>query len=576
MAASVAIAQPLYAPDAFTAQGLCLRGEKAFSDFEPWHRLNQAIAEVFYPERADFTITRTPGLEQYINLMDGEPTLMRRDLANQLGAMLRRRGAPWFETKAFPRKLNKIDRVKKWCESATQVIRDIIYSAKANFSEAMAQSDNDYVAFGASVLSHSYLYEEGRATGLIFKCLHLRDCAWYGNHNGVVDEMYERIKLSLAQLVQKFGWDALPQELKDKHKNNPQEIATIMRCVLPVERYEPVRGRAPPRARYASIYLHAETKHEFTPPTGERAFFRTWPYLVRRWMTVSGERFGRSPCTSVALADARMLQSVALAIIESLEKLVNPPLLVPDEGVTEISIRASGMTTFDPEMLEATNGRPPITALEVGRPDYGMEFAAERRLFLGRAFFQNLLKLPPLDSGKMTATEVNERIEEYVRAAAPIFEPMEAENGLLMDAVFERALDADGPANPWGAFEEGPDELAGAQVRFEFETPLSIAFRKLRAEKARAVNAYLMERVQTRPEIVDLIDHDELDRAALEGIGEATWLVDQAVVEERRQQKAMAAAAADAANAALAAQGAPQGGGKRLPAILPPDPLAAA
>lgn len=574
MAAAVAIKEPIYAPGAYQASDICERGAKAFQDFQTWHMLNQAIAEVFYPERADFTLTRTPGLEQYINLMDGEPTLMRRDLANQLGAMLRRRGAPWFEAKAFPRKLNKVDRVKKWCEGATQTMRDVIYAPRANFSEAMAQSDNDYVAFGASVVAHTYLYEDGRATGLIFKCLHLRDCAWYENQNGVVDEMYERIKLTLSQLVEKFGWDALPRELKDKHKNNSKEEVTILRCVLPVEKYSPARGKAPGRARYASIYVHEDTKHEFVPPTGERAFFRTWPYLVRRWMTVSGERFGRSPATSVALADARMLQSVALAIIESLEKLVNPPLLAPDEGVSEIAIRAGGMMTFDPEMLEATNGRPPITALEVGRPDYGMEFAAERRMFLGRAFFQNLLKLPPLDSGKMTATEVNERIEEYVRAAAPIFEPMEAENGALMEAVFERALDADGPANPWGAFEEGPDELAGAQVRFEFETPLSIAFRKLRSERARAVNAYIMERMQTRPEIVDLIDHDELDRAALEGIGEATWLVDQKEVDERRQQKALAAAAADMANAALQAQQ-PTGGGKKLPAIMPPDPLAA-
>lgn len=582
MAALVADTGPRYAPDAYSAHDLCERGERAFRDFATVHMLWQAIAEVFYPERADFTTMRTPGLEHYIAIMDSEPVLMRRDLANQLGAMLRRRGAPWFETKAYPRKLNKIDRVKKWCEHATETLRDIIYAPRANFSEAMAQSDNDYVAFGTSVVSHSYLYNDRtkRPEGLLFKCLHPRDCAWYENKNGAIDEMYERIKISLAQLVEKFGWDALNKELKDRFAVNRNEEITILRCVLPIDRYQATRGgaldrRYNARAKYASIYVHPETKHELVPPDGDRAFFRTWPYLVRRWMKVSGERWGRSPCTSVALADARMLQTAALAVIESLEKLVNPPLLVPDEGVSQVAIRAGGMSTFDPEMLEATRGRPPITALEVGRPDYGMEYIETRHMFLGRAFFQNLLKLPPIDGGKMTATEVNERIEEYVRAAAPIFEPMEAENGVLMEGVFERALDADGPANPWGAFEEGPDELAGAQVRFEFETPLSIAMRKLRAERARAVNAYMMERMQINPGIVDLVDHDEMDRDALEGLGEVGWLIDPAEVEAKRQARAMAAAAADAANAALAANHAQTGGKGKAPLIAPPDPIEA-
>lgn len=557
---------------------LVRRGKAAFDNFANFRLLCQAIAEVFYPERADFQTQRMAGAEQYDLIFDGEPIILRRDLANQIGSMIRPRGQSWFKAKAFPSALNKRDNVSKWCEASTLAMREIVYATHANFTAAMSQSDNDYVTFGTSVVTHSYLTdpESKQRTGVIFRCLHLRDCAWYDNANGVIDEMYERMTRSYAQIIEMFGYDALSDKMKKAHEKTPHEEITILRAVIPRERYW---GRIPSNsARWAVVYVHEEEKHELKAPGAAAAYFKTWPYLVRRWMNVSGEKWGRSPCTSVALADARMLQTAQIAIIDSLEKLVNPPLIVPDEGVSDISLKATGLITFDPDMLASTNGRAPITALEVGRPDYGMQWTAERRLFMGRAFFQNLLKLPPLDSGKMTATEVNERIEEYVRSAAPIFEPMEAENGFLMEGVFQRAMDADGPTNPYGAFDEPPEELQGAEVRFEFETPLSIAFRKLRTEQIRMQTAFIGEQVASglNPGAADHYDWDEATRAGLEGLGPAEFLLAPDDVAALRQQKQQAQAMTDAANLVSALDHSEKGKPGAPVALPPADPIAVA
>ncbi len=549
----------------WSAKEVCERSDKAFARFSNALNLWQAIAEIFYPERANFTSQMTPGEEVYLNIFDGEPIILRRDLANQLGAMLRR--GEWFRCKAYPDALNQSDAVKKWSESATETQRNVIYAPRTNFSAAFQESDNDYVAFGTSVLQHSY---NTRKTGLLFTCLHLRDCAWYENGDGDVDEFYQRMKLSLGE-IKAMGLK-IPDKLKNIAEKDLHHEIEVRRCVIPVDRFE--HGKGTPRgAKYAVCYVAPSEQEDLVPADAPKPYFRTWPYLVRRWMKVSGEAFGRSPCTGVALADSRMLNQAQLSIIEGLERAVDPPMMAPDDAVGDggVNVRPGGITFYDPEL--DYKGRRPIDVIESGRPDWGMEFSADRRLFLARAFLQNQIKLPAIDGQKMTATEINERIIEFTRSAAPIFEPMEAENAQLMDGVFERIRDADGPANPWGGFEEPPEELLGAEVRFEFETPLTEAKRKLLSEQARVANAYIAERVQLNPGIVDLIDQDEMDRAALEGIGPAKWLRNREDVEADRAEKAQAQEMTAAANLALSLA---TGGGKNAPQLPPPDPVSAA
>ncbi|NBW07967.1 MAG: hypothetical protein EBR82_08065 [Caulobacteraceae bacterium] len=554
----------------WSVQDICERGDKAFERFRNWHTLNQVIAEIFYPERADFTRTISTGEEIYWEIFDGEPILMRRDLANQLGAMLRRRGARWFEAKAYPRELNRIDAVAKWCEASTDVQREVIYAPFTRFTEAFQESDNDYVAFGASVLSHTYNQQR---TGLFFRCLHLRDCAWYVNGDGVADEMHETMRLTLSQM-KRMGF-VLPKDEEKRFEKDPHREGQIRRCVVPADQF--AHGKGIPRdAKYAVAYVWPEYKHLMVPADQPQPWFKTWPYLVRRFTSVTHEPFGRSPCTGVALADSRMLNQAQMAIIEGMEKAVNKPLIAPNDSVADgINIRAGGVSYYDAQ--SAIGAREPIYALDVSQPERGMEFVAERRQFLGRAFFQNLIKLPPIDGAAMTAFEVNERIEQYVREAAPIFEPMEAENAQIMEGIFERIRDADGPGNPWGAFPEPPEELLGAEIRFEFDTPLTATYRKQKTEQAVAVLNYVGAQAAFDPGIVDNIDFDAMGRDALKGLGLPSWLKDEKTVAAVREQKAEQQQMTEAANLALqAAQMGMTGKSKGAPQLPAPDPVMAA
>lgn len=552
----------------WSAQELIERGNRAFTRQGNWHTLCQAIAELFYPERADFTTKTVPGDERYWDIFDEEPMILRRDLSNQIGAQMRPRGRDWFMAKAYPRHLNKIEDVRIWCEEATETIRDVIYASGTNFTKAFSQSDNDYVAFGTSILTHTYNRDR---TGLVFECLHPRDCAWEENADGHIDVMHERMRKTMAQIDQ-MGF-VIPKEWTDRYQKDPQCEVMIQRCVYPIEYFDEGGGKRPPRmARYAVKYLAPDCLAELKTKSGAQPYFRTWPYLVRRWSTVSGEPFGRSPCTSVALATARTLNQAQLSVIEALEKLVNPPLLAPDDGIVgEVQIRANGITFYDPTLDYGS--RRPVEALEVGRPDFGMDFALERRQFLARAFLQNLIRFPQVTK-EMTAFEASKLWDQYIREAAPIYEPMEQENAQLMEGVFERVMDADGPGK-WGGFAEPPDVLmeaaseGGVEIKFEFETPLSEAHKRLKLEKAMEANGYITQRLATNPDIVDLVDQDEMDSEALKAILPAKAIrkrEDVASIREEKTQQRQAQQAIEMAMQAAGGAGKGKGGAPALPA----------
>jgi len=75
-------------------QELAQLSDQLFKFQYPMLSLYQTLADHFYPERADFTITRNVGSEFADSLVDSYPVIVRRDLGNAFNAMLR--DGHWF------------------------------------------------------------------------------------------------------------------------------------------------------------------------------------------------------------------------------------------------------------------------------------------------------------------------------------------------------------------------------------------------------------------------------------------------------------------------------------------------
>lgn len=521
------------------------QAKKAFAARSQYDMLWQKQAEIFYPERADFTRTYSAGDERYDGIISTEPMLMRRDLAQQFGAMLRPRGRPWFAVTAKPDEAMEDDDAKRWCERATDTMRNIVYAPRANFAKAMGESDHDYVAFGNAVIAHPYNLDQ---TGILFSCLHLKDCAWSRNAEGVVDHFYQRMRLTLRQAVELFGKAKLPVEWqRDYDQGHIEKKVCIYRCVTPMdaEGYDKDEPRLK-NAKFQALYV-AEEARECGIASGE---FLTFPFTVRTWMTISGEDYGRSPCTSVALADARMLNVAEEAMLTGIEMKVRPPRIVQKGLISgPLSLAADTITYIDGDYRREMGD--PVIPIEAGDPRYGMEFLNRQTERMGREFFINLLQRLP--DKEMTAYEAAEWVEQYVVQAAPIFEPMEAENALLMDSVFQRSMarGAFGDVLEDGSIDGLPEVLSEAEIEFEFETPLSDAMRKLKASQFDQVIGRAQTLLATQhPDAMDAIDNIDFDEAlrdALEGIAPVTWQRKRDEVEAIRQQRAEAAEAERAA-----------------------------
>jgi hypothetical protein len=249
-------------------------------------------------------------------------------------------------------------------------------------------------------------------------------------------------------------------------------------------------------------------------------------------MTVSGEPYGRSPCAGVALADARTLNVAQQALLKSVEWRVDPPKVAAHDAVIgEINLRAGAVTYYDPEAMGDSANRKVIENIESGDPRFGMELTSSLAIGLGRAFWQDLFKIPEKE---MTAYETGKWIEEQVRSAAPVFEPMEAENAELMDGVFERALARD-------AFDIPPEDLQGREVAFEFETPLSQAYRELGSQQASQLVVDMTAQAELAPDSLDNVDWDEVTNARLTSLP-SKWRRDPDLVKQMRQNRTEAQA----------------------------------
>jgi Bacteriophage head to tail connecting protein len=154
----------------------------------------------------------------------------------------------------------------------------------------------------------------------------------------------------------------------------------------------------------------------------------------------------------------------------------------------------------------------------------------------------------------MTAYEVQKRVEEYIRQALPLFEPMEVEdNGALTEKSFEIAL----RMRAFGSLLDMPEELRGQDVRFQFESPLQSATERAKANAFLQAGQLLAAAMQLDPSVRHDIDIDTAFREAVLGSGiPADWLVDEDQAQAAKDAERQAAAQAAAAQQQLAAAGA--------------------
>ena len=512
------------------------RGSALFTGRGSLLLLWQEIAWQFYVERADFTTERWLGDEFADHLQTGYPMIVRRDLANAFSAMLRPRNLEWFRVGVEDDE-GLSNGARKWLEYATKVQRAKMYDRRAMFIRATKQGDDDFAAFGQCVISHEIDWSK---PALLYRNWHLRDCAWAEKYDGSIGELHRNWKPRLAELARQYGANKLHPSMQRamKTKAGPSKDVSIRVATVLSEDYgEKIRQP------YKRLVIDQDNRHVI-----EEIPQWNLGYIVPRWQTVSGSQYAYSPATVCGLPDARLLQAMTLTLLEAGEMAVRPPVLVVEDVIREdLNWYPGGITVADAEYDQRLGDVLRPISQDTSALPFGFEFNNDTRAMLASAFFLNKISLPPATTKEMTAYETSERIQEYIREAAPLFEPMEYEyNAVLCEDTFDSLL----RAGAFGAINDIPQELQGRDIKFQFESPLHDAIERKKGNQFMESKEMLLQAIEIDPAAVATIDVRFALRDALLGVGTpANWLNDEDIVlahakqlnAEREEQKQLAA-----------------------------------
>jgi hypothetical protein len=490
-------------------QDISIRAASLFSDRKAITTLWQEIAENFYPQRADFTIRRYIGEEFAEHLYSSYPILVHRDLSNSFAAMLRPRAKPWFEISVHEEDSLSHD-AKSWLAWATKRMRQAMYDRRAQLIRATSEGDADFAAFGQCIITRDINWKSADGPHLLYRCWHLRDAGWAENAEGQLGEIYFKYEQTIKQLKEEFGEDALHHNHAKVTTKSNLKTVKCMRCSISTDVYQGQNG-AGEGYPWIVVYLDMDNQH-IMQEHGVWSHGITLP----RWQTVSGSQYAYSPASVAGLPDARLLQAMSLTLLEAGEMSVRPPMIATQDAIrSDIQLYSGGITWADVEYDERKGDvLRPLNQDRRGLP-MGFENAERQMNMLAEAFYLNKLTLPPPE-GDMTAFEVGQRVEEYVRQALPLFEPMEHEyNGQLCEDTFDALL----RAGHFGSPDDMPKDLSGREIHFKFISPLHDAIERKDAATY-LESAELIERAMAfDPNAMAHWDSGTALRAALEGIG---------------------------------------------------------
>lgn len=369
--------------------------------------------------------------------------------------------------------------------------------------------------------------------------------------NGRIDTVHRKWKPTARDLARLFP-DRLHATVARLAMEKPYTEVEVRHVVIPADQYGE-GAVAEPRRRtpYMSIYIDVENQHVLE----EVGVFNPI-YVIPRWQTVSGSPYAHSPATVAALPDARLIQAMTQALLDAGEKAASPPLLGVQEAIrSDIQVFAGGITWVDAEYDERLGEvLRPLTQDLRGLP-IGVDMADRTRAMIAEAFFLNKLTMPSAGGPEMTAFEVGQRVQEYIRQAMPIFEPMEAEyNGALCETTFDLLLRAGALGSP----NDIPPSLRGMEVQFHFESPLHDATERQKSQRFMEGRAILAQALELDPGAASMIDARTALRDVLTGIGiPAAWTRDdkamaeiEAAAQKQQQAAAMLAEVQQTAQAA--------------------------
>ena len=475
-----------------------------------WETHWEEIAERILPRQIGFIGERTDGEKKTQKIFDSKPMIALERFAAVMDSMLTPRQSRWHNLTTTDQNLNRDFAVQDWFYQVNNILYAARYSPKANFAGQNSERWISTGAFGTGAIFTDF--EPG--VGLRYRCVNLRDLYLLENHQGAIDTVYRCFKYTARQAAQRFGVESLPESIQKclEDVKRQHDSFEFIHCVKPRTDYDP--ERADSRGKPWASYYVAVKDRQIVSEGGYTSF----PYSVSRYVTAPDEVYGRSPAMA-ALPDIKMLNEMAKTDIRAVHKLIDPPILLHDDGILgggamTVNMRPGGLNVGGVDR----NGRQMIQPFGTGaRVDIADTKMDQRRAAIDDAFLVTLFQIL-VETPRMTATEALIRAQEKGMLLTPTMGRQQSES---LGPLIERELDLLAfhrilPPMPPALVE------AGGEYEIVYDSPMS---RMQRAEELVGVQRtmeLLAPFAQIDPTVLDIFDRDELARLTAEVSGVPT------------------------------------------------------
>jgi hypothetical protein len=501
-----------------------------------WKTHWQQCANYLLPNRADYIVHRAPGAKRMQFIYSSAPLTAVDQAASGLHSYLTSPWLPWFALYPDNDRLLRNYEVMRWFDAATLAMYRFFNGEEHNFASQTYELYLDLVTIGSGVMS---TVEHGRDT-MLFSCRHLRECVWWENEKDRVDRLVRRWEFTGKQAVEAFGRKAGEKALKAHADGDLRKKFKFYHRVQPRRERDAQRGDRRNMA-FESVYCGEEELIE----VGGYAEF---PFACPRLSKASGEIYGRG-WGMLQLPDVKMLNEFVKLLWKSAQKVVDPPLMLPDDGFVVPIKTVPGSLNYYRAGTRPTDRIAPIETK--ANVPVGVELLNALIQQIRQGFYLEYLTMPvdpqdPASTGKgVTATFYLQKQQSDMRLLSPMLARLRAE---LLHPVVARVFailwrqSVGLRFGPGAAFGPPPLALRGQPWHAEYVSPIAIAQKSAQFDSVKRLMQTQLELRQIDPTAPMVLDPERVMRLEAQDLNApSAVLVPPAVLQALRQQQALQA-----------------------------------
>lgn len=453
------------------------------------------LSDYVMPRRARYTIAeRNKGDRRNKKIIDSTATLAMRNLMAGMMSGLTSPARPWFSLTTPDPSLAEFGPVKSWLDDVTKRMRTIFL--KSNLYNALPLLYCDQGLFGTSAMA---VLEDDQD---VIRCYSfpIGSYCLAQSHRHTVDTFVREYAMTVRQLVQRFGLENCSRSVQDQYNNGNMETwIDVAHMIHPNEDHDPEKLHAKHK-RFSSCYweLGSDEEGKFLDESG----FDEFPVMAPRWNLTGEDVYGHSPGMD-ALGDIQQLQAMQRRMIQSIDKMVNPPMVAPTSMQNKKASLLPGDITYVDTTQGSTGFKP---AHEIRMPLQELSVLVnETQMRIKRCFYEDLfLMLANSDRRQITAREIEERHEEKLLMLGPV---LERQNEDLLDPLIDRTFAI---MLRRGEVPAPPPEISGQELKVEYISIMAQAQKLVATAGLERFVGFVGNLAAAKPDIADKLDFDQV------------------------------------------------------------------